>query len=93
MIDLYYVGVVNHKSDFGSDQMAFVKADHMIPGSVVEFRIRETSHLGKVISTSLISKGSDDEAELYANTKVYDAEAVYHRCWVKEPEKEEEENA
>lgn len=93
MRDLYYVGVVKYKRELGVDQMAFVKADHMIPGSVVEFRIRETSHLGKVISTSLISKGSDDEAELYANTKIYDAEAVYHRCWAKEPEKGEEENA
>lgn len=97
MSELYYVGTVKIEgaSIFDLTQSPVLvksEAGYLCPGQVVEFRIGQIKKIGKVICTSLISKGSDDEAEITANATVYEAEKIYHLSWEKKKEEEKDGN-
>ena len=92
MGELYYVGTayVEELSIFATERTVLVKAasGFLQPGNIVEFHIGKTKKIAKVICTSLIREGSDDEAVLKANTKVYEVDKIYSQTW--ENKKEEE---
>lgn len=87
----YHIGAAKI---IGTDRTVMVKTEdgYLSPGYIVEFHINTHRNLAEVISTSLLSKGSDEEAVLNALSPAYEIEKIYTKYWDKKEEEEKDGN-
>jgi hypothetical protein len=91
MSDYYYIGTAKA---IGAGQMILVKttSSYMDAGNVVEIDTGVLRIMAEVIYTSMVKKGSKDEAIMTSIAPVYEVEKIYRLSWEFEKKEEETED-
>ena len=91
MSDYYYIGTAKI---IGADRMVLVKTNssYFDAGCVVEINTGVLHNMAEVICTSMVKKGSKDEAIMTSIAPVYEAEKIYRLSWEFEKKEEETED-
>ena len=91
MNDYYYIGTAKI---IGADRMVLIKTGkgYLSAGNIVAINTGVLHNMAEVICTSLVHKGSDEEAIMTSIATAYEVEKIYTLYWEKNEEVTEDGN-
>lgn len=91
MNDYYYIGTAKI---VGADRIIIIKTDHgyLSVGNMVEVNTGVLHTVAEVVCTSLVHKGSEEEAIMTAIAPAYEVERIFVKYWDKKEEETEDGN-
>lgn len=91
MTDYYYIGTAKI---IGADRLILVKTEsgYLSEGNVVFFNTGVLRAAAEVICTTMVKRGSKDEAIMNSIEPAYEVDKIYHLYWEKKEEVTEDGN-
>ena len=91
MNDYYYIGTAKI---IGADRLVLVKTEsgYLSEGNIVLVNTGVLRTSAEVICTSMVKRGSKDEAIMNSIEPAYEVDKIYHLSWEKKEEESEDGN-
>lgn len=91
MNEYYYIGTAKI---IGADRLILVKTEsgYLSEGNIVSVNTGVLRTAAEVLCTSMVKRGSKDEAIMNSIEPAYEVDKIYHPCWEKKEEVAEDGN-